>query len=96
MNSATTVSACGNEPKHRTSVEEAARQRLQEGCPYAFYFRHVELDFADGVLTLRGRVPTFHLKQILQERLKDVEQVRRIRNQIDVVNSSGLSSVRPR
>ena len=78
------------------SVEESARQRLAEGSPYAFYFRDVELHFADSVLTLCGRVPTFYLKQVLQARLMDTEGVAEIHNQVEVVNSSGLSSVRPR
>ena len=78
------------------SVEESARQRLAEGSPYAFYFRDIDLHFADGVLTLRGRVPTFYLKQMLQTHLLRLDGVARIRNQVDVVNSSGLSSVRQR
>ena len=93
---ASAVAACGSDSKNRTSVEELARLRLTEGCPYAFYFRDVELHFADGVLTLCGRVPTFYLKQVLQARLMDMEGVAKIHNQVKVVNSSGLSSVRPR
>jgi hypothetical protein len=78
------------------SVEESARQRLAEDCPYAFYFRDIDLHFADGVLTLGGRVPTFYLKQMLQTHLVDLDGVAQIRNQVDVVSSSGLSSVRQR
>ena len=76
-------------------VQELARQRLSDGCPYAFYFQEIECDFADGVLTLSGRVPTFYLKQILQARLLGLDGVAQVRNQVDVVNSSGISSVRP-
>jgi hypothetical protein len=74
------------------SVAELARQRLGSGCPYAFYFRRVTLQFQDGVLTLRGRVPTFYLKQLLQSWLKDLDGVREIDNQVDVVSATGLSS----
>lgn len=42
---------------------------------------------------IRGRVPTFYLKQLLQDALKQVEGVRRIDNRIEVVTSDGLSSV---
>jgi len=73
-----------------------ARQRLADGCPYAFYFRDIEIHFADGILTLRGCVPTYYLKQVLQTRLLDLEGVDQIHNHVDVVNASGLSSVRPR
>jgi hypothetical protein len=74
------------------SVEELVRQRLGNGCPHAFYFRRVTFQFQDGVLTLRGRVPTFYLKQLLQSWLKDLDGVREIDNQVDVVSATGLSS----
>ena len=83
-------------PYASESVQESARQRLAENSPYAFYFRDIDLHFADGILTLRGRVPTFYLKQVLQTHVMDLEGVAHIRNQVDVVNSSGLSSVRQR
>ena len=76
------------------SIVELVTQRLSMGCPYAFYFRDIQSDFATGVLTLRGRVPTFYLKQVLQARLADLDGVVELRNQVDVVSSSGLSSVR--
>ena len=71
-----------------------ATTRRPRQYPYAFYFRNIECDFAKGVLTLRGRVPTFYLKQVLQARLTDLDGVVEIHNQVDVVSSSGLSSVR--
>ena len=46
------------------------------------------------VLTVRGCVPTFYLKQVLQTMLKELNGVGRVDNQVDVVCSSGLSSVR--
>jgi hypothetical protein len=46
----------------------------------------------NGVLLLRGRVPTFYLKQMLQSWLKDLDGVSRIDNQVDVVSATGLSS----
>jgi hypothetical protein len=75
-----------------SSVEELARQRLSESCPYAFYFRCIAFQFQDGVLMLRGRVPTFYLKQMLQSWLKDLDGVREIDNRVDVVSATGLSS----
>jgi hypothetical protein len=73
-------------------IEIVARQRLQENCPYAFYFRCISVQFRDGVLTLRGRVPTFYLKQMLQTWLRNLDGVQRIDNQVDVVSSTGLST----
>ncbi len=72
---------------------ELACERLTHDHLYAFYFRNVTCSFADGVLTLHGRVPTYHLKQILQTKLLDLPGVTRLQNDVDVVSSTGLSSV---
>ena len=47
----------------------------------------------NGVLILRGSVPSFYLKQVLQHTLKNLDGVRRIDNQVTVVSSEGLSSL---
>jgi hypothetical protein len=72
-------------------IEALARQKLQDGCPYAYYFQRLSLQFASGVLTVRGRLPTFYLKQMVQNRLRDIDGVREIDNQVDVVSATGLS-----
>jgi osmotically-inducible protein OsmY len=74
-------------------IHEAVRERLTN-CPYAYYFSKVSWRCTGGTLTLAGEVPTFHLKQILQTILRDLEQVERIENDVDVVSSTGLSSER--
>jgi len=76
-------------------VEALAQGRLIDNCPYRFYFRDVTLRCAGGVLMLRGRVPTFYLKQVLQSLLKGLEGVERIDNRVDVVSAQGLSSLGP-
>lgn len=48
----------------------------------------------DGHLTLRGCVPNFYLKQVLQELLHGIGRVKLITNSVDVVSSTGMSSVR--
>jgi hypothetical protein len=73
-------------------VEARARQRLEQNCPYAFYFKRLTFHFEDGVLTVRGCVPTFYLKQVLQTWLRDLDNVRQLDNQVDVVSATGLSS----
>ena len=52
-----------------------------------------EFECSENVLVIRGRVPTFYLKQLLQDALKQLEGVRRIDNRVDVVTAEGLSSV---
>jgi hypothetical protein len=78
----------------KPTVEGAARRCLTKECPYAFYFREVRCEFTDGVLKVSGRVPTFYLKQILQSRLANIAGVQWVDNQVDVVSSVGLSTVR--
>jgi hypothetical protein len=48
----------------------------------------------DGVLLIRGQVPSFYLKQLLQSALEGVVGVWRLENRVDVVSPDGLSSVR--
>jgi osmotically-inducible protein OsmY len=73
-------------------IADQAKQRLG-GTSYQF-LRFVDCCFQNGVLTLRGRVPSFYLKQMAQSVLANLEGVDRIDNRVDVVNSRGLSSVR--
>ena len=73
-------------------IEERARQRVLKDCSYGFYFKYITFQFKDGVLTVRGRVPTFYLKQIVQTRLRDLDGIKQIDNQVDVVSARELSS----
>ena len=43
---------------------------------------------------LRGNVPTFYLKQVLQTRVQGLWGANEIRNDVNVISSSGLSGVR--
>jgi hypothetical protein len=44
------------------------------------------------VLVVRGAVPTFYLKQVLQSILKDLDGVRMIHNEVQVMSATGDSS----
>jgi hypothetical protein len=72
------------------AMERAARQRLE----FHPHFRGRELGITirseNSVLILSGKVPTFYLKQLAQEVLRDQLQV--IQNDIEVVCCGGLSS----
>ena len=74
-------------------VHETVRRRI-DGCSYKFIFGKTTWHYNDGQLTLRGCVPSFHLKQQLQELLRGIEHVTQITNSVDVVSSTGLSSER--
>ena len=63
-------------------------QGMAEGClrsnPY-LALKNVSCDWLDGVLVLRGCLPTYYLKQVAQEVIAQVEGVQRIDNQIQVL-----------
>lgn len=75
-----------------TQVARQAKERL--GSTSYHFLRFVDCRFQNGVLTLRGRVPSFYLKQVAQSVLTNIEGVDRIDNRVDVVSPRGLSSVR--
>lgn len=75
-------------------VAAAVQRRLRAECPYAFCYRDVTFEYADGVLTIRGRVPSFYLRQVLISFVRELDQIAAIDDQLDVVSSTGLSSVR--
>ncbi len=74
-------------------IHETVRRRI-DGCSYKFIFGKVTWHCNDGHLTLRGCVPNFYLKQVLQELLRGIERVKLITNSVDVVSSTGMSSER--
>jgi hypothetical protein len=75
------------------AVECLAGRRLTEDCSYAFYFRDITCEYDSGTLTVRGRVPTYYLKQIITSRLREMREVSCLQNDVDVVSADGLSSL---
>ena len=77
-----------------TSVEQVAYEIVASHCSFHVRAQEFEFERNGDVLTIRGCVPSFYLKQVLQGLLKNLEGVQRIDNQVDVVNRHGLSSVK--
>ena len=75
-------------------VLQRVRGKLSRSCHFTRHWREIDCDYREGILTLRGCVPTFYLKQVLQSILKDLPGVRRVDNRVDVVSAAGLSSIR--
>lgn len=73
-------------------VDDHVRRRLVD-CPYAYYLNKLAWHFDEGILTLTGCVPTNCLKHALETLLRDIEYVERIINDVQIVSSTGLSSV---
>jgi hypothetical protein len=77
------------EPATPSRTPQPGLLELAEGClrrnPY-LALKHVACDWRDGVLVLRGCLPSYYLKQIAQEVVAhQVKGVGRIDNQIQVV-----------
>ena len=79
-----------NEPTG--SIADLVNQRLRKQCPHRFNFKDVTYHYGQGTLTLKGRLPSFYLKQVLQTLLCDIEGVEIIDNQVDVNSSTGLNN----
>lgn len=66
----------------RPAVAEAARERLRRSC--YLQLRQVTCHFHEGVLVLRGQLPSYYLKQHAQEAVMELEGVEEIINHIEV------------
>ena len=88
-----TADAPRTHPPVAQQVDQSIQNRLGQ-CPYAFVFYKVRWEFRAGQLILNGSVPSFYLKQMLPELLRDLDHVQEIQNLVDVVSCNGLSSVR--
>jgi osmotically-inducible protein OsmY len=64
-------------------IEARAAFRLRQS-PYAD-IRRVTCAFHEGMLSLRGRVRSYYLKQIAQTVVLEMEGVDEIRNQLEVI-----------
>jgi hypothetical protein len=64
------------------NVEQAAKTRLaRTGYPL---LKTIECSFQDGTMELRGRVPSYYHKQLAQEALRKVNDVKQLVNNIEV------------
>jgi len=64
------------------SLEEAAQSTLRES-PY-HQLRGVQCEARNGVLILRGQVPSFHMKQLAQTVVQNLGNDVQVDNRIDV------------
>lgn len=63
-------------------VEEEA-EAIFRASPY-HQLRRLRCEFRDGVLVLRGSVPSYHLKQLAQTIVQGLESVAKVDNQVEV------------
>jgi hypothetical protein len=70
-------------PARRLDPAELAETRLRRsGYPA---LQHISCESCAGVLTLRGHLPSYYLKQVAQTVVALIEGVDRIDNQIEVM-----------
>lgn len=67
------------------SVAEQAENRLRANAYLAL--KNISCEFHEGVLTLRGCLPSYYLKQVAQEAVVATDGVERIENYIEVAGS---------
>ena len=70
--------------KSRESPADVAARILSNSSYLAI--RYVNCTFQKGVLTLGGRLPSFHLKQLAQTAVQDIEGVLQVENRIEVTD----------
>ena len=66
----------------RIGVADLAESRLRRNGYLCL--SNISCQYDDGVMLLRGHVPTYYLKQLAQEVVAEVEGVSKIVNEIDV------------
>ena len=72
-----------------SDVAELCQQKLSRS-PY-IALRYLICHFHEGMLTVRGTVPTFYTKQMAYITIRDVPGVERIVDQVEVVASDYTS-----
>jgi hypothetical protein len=77
----------------RYDLSTLARQYLEHHPHFRGRMSDVFVAHNGRTLLLTGKLPTFYLKQLVQEAVRHVPGVQQVRNMIDVVNPIGISSV---
>jgi hypothetical protein len=82
-------------PEHtHWETGKTAEERLRHS--EYFELRNISCDFHEGVLTLQGRVPSYHLKQLAQSLLCELGGILKLNNQLEVVSSREARQSNPR
>ena len=71
-----------------------ARKQLSQCDHFRCHCHSIDIEYQRGDLVLMGRLPSFYLKQVLQTVLRGLPGVDQIKNRVDVVSPTGLSSLK--
>ena len=83
-----------NPNRERPNLCAIARSYLERHPHFRGRVNEVAISQEGRTLLLTGRLPSFYLKQLVQEAVRHVPGVQNVRNMIDVVSAEGISSVR--
>ncbi len=78
-------------PKDRVSrglgdlVVSSIRERLEQHPHFRGRTSLLTIESIDGLIVVSGRLPSYYLKQLLQEAIKEIPNVTQIDNHVDVV-----------
>jgi osmotically-inducible protein OsmY len=67
-------------------IAETAQAALRHSA--YFELHDVRCDYSGGILTLQGRVPTYHLKQLAQAAVSEVPGVVEVHNRVEVATTA--------
>jgi hypothetical protein len=76
---------CGDSRYSPVNPQQRARELLSRHPHFYGRVDSFVFEWVEDVLVVKGAVPTYYLKQLLQSALRTVEGVRRIDNQVVVV-----------
>lgn len=68
------------------TISDSILDKIRKGLRSSGHpmLRHVECDYHEGIVILRGRVPTYYLKQVAQSIVLSHSGVEELVNQIEV------------
>lgn len=72
--------------REKQVVQAQAQSRLRGSCYRQLHL--VSCEFHEGVLTLRGHVSSFYLKQLAQTLIRELDGVAQINNRLEVAAPS--------
>ncbi|MFT5524335.1 MAG: hypothetical protein ACI9G1_004261 [Pirellulaceae bacterium] len=71
------------------AIMKLARERLAKSGHLHVCGKKIRIDHVNDTLVLDGILPSFYLKQLLQEALQGIEGIERIENRVDVKDEEG-------
>jgi osmotically-inducible protein OsmY len=78
----------------RVDLSLLARKQLEKHPHFRGRLSGLHIEQQGRSLLLSGQLPTFYLKQLVQEAVRHLPGVQHVHNDIDVVCPNGVSSVR--